>query len=35
MNDPHEAGRDSARPEAVAKRHKLGKRTARENIADL
>jgi acetyl-CoA carboxylase carboxyltransferase component len=35
MTDPHEAGRDSARPEAVAKRHKLGKRTARENIADL
>jgi acetyl-CoA carboxylase carboxyltransferase component len=26
---------DSARPEAVAKRHALGLRTARENIADL
>ncbi|MDA3623914.1 ATP-grasp domain-containing protein [Saccharopolyspora sp. WRP15-2] len=26
---------DSARPEAVAKRHKLGRRTARENISDL
>ncbi|MDI2027723.1 carboxyl transferase domain-containing protein [Saccharopolyspora sp. TS4A08] len=27
--------RDSARPEAVAKRHRIGRRTARENIADL
>lgn len=27
--------RDAARPEAVAKRHALGLRTARENIADL
>lgn len=26
---------DAARPEAVAKRHRLGRRTARENIADL
>ncbi|TDD07645.1 ATP-grasp domain-containing protein [Saccharopolyspora terrae] len=26
---------DSARPEAVAKRHRLGRRTARENIGDL
>jgi acetyl/propionyl-CoA carboxylase alpha subunit len=26
---------DALRPEAVAKRHKLGSRTARENIADL
>jgi acetyl/propionyl-CoA carboxylase alpha subunit len=26
---------DAQRPEAVAKRHKLGQRTARENIADL
>lgn len=34
-HDPHDAGRDSARPDAVAKRHSLGKRTARENIADL
>ncbi len=29
------ATKDSARPEAVAKRHALGLRTARENIADL
>lgn len=29
------AGRDEARPEAVAKRHRLGRRTARENINDL
>ncbi len=29
------AGHDESRPEAVAKRHKLGYRTARENIADL
>ena len=28
-------GRDEGRPEAVAKRHKLGMRTARENLADL
>jgi acetyl/propionyl-CoA carboxylase alpha subunit/acetyl-CoA carboxylase carboxyltransferase component len=26
---------DEARPDAVAKRHKIGRRTARENIADL
>ena len=26
---------DDARPEAVAKRHALGRRTARENLADL
>ncbi|WP_194814157.1 carboxyl transferase domain-containing protein [Nocardia sp. XZ_19_385] len=31
----HRAGQDDARPEAVAKRHRLGRRTARENIADL
>lgn len=31
----HALGRDENRPEAVAKRHRLGKRTARENIADL
>ncbi|GAB3680787.1 hypothetical protein GCM10027589_50900 [Actinocorallia lasiicapitis] len=31
----HELGLDPARPEAVAKRHALGRRTARENIADL
>ncbi|OWU85519.1 carbamoyl-phosphate synthase large subunit [Oceanicola sp. 22II-s10i] len=28
-------GQDAARPDKVAKRHKLGQRTARENIADL
>ncbi|MGX1776587.1 carboxyl transferase domain-containing protein [Nocardia brasiliensis] len=33
--DRHRVGRDEARPEAVAKRHRLGRRTARENIADL
>ncbi|WP_051871443.1 carboxyl transferase domain-containing protein [Streptomyces sclerotialus] len=31
----HAAGLDAQRPEAVAKRHTLGRRTARENIADL
>lgn len=31
----HLAGLDAARPEAVAKRHARGHRTARENIADL
>ncbi|WP_328595212.1 carboxyl transferase domain-containing protein [Actinomadura macrotermitis] len=31
----HETGLDAARPEAVAKRHARGLRTARENIADL
>ncbi|MBF6175855.1 acetyl-CoA carboxylase family protein [Nocardia blacklockiae] len=31
----HEIGTDAARPDAVAKRHRLGRRTARENIADL
>ncbi|MBJ8345443.1 carboxyl transferase domain-containing protein [Antrihabitans sp. YC2-6] len=31
----HEAALDPARPEAVAKRRKLARRTARENIADL
>ncbi len=31
----HRLTQDEARPEAVAKRHKLGMRTARENIADL
>ncbi|MBO0854524.1 MAG: ATP-grasp domain-containing protein [Nocardia sp.] len=31
----HEATTDQARPDAVAKRHRLGRRTARENIADL
>lgn len=31
----HAAGADSARPDAVAKRHARGQRTARENLADL
>ncbi|MFF2083334.1 carboxyl transferase domain-containing protein [Nocardia sp. NPDC058176] len=31
----HRVGQDAARPEAVAKRHRLHRRTARENIADL
>jgi acetyl/propionyl-CoA carboxylase alpha subunit len=31
----HEIGLDAARPEAVAKRHARGRRTARENIDDL
>ncbi len=31
----HEIGLDPARPEAVARRHERGRRTARENLADL
>jgi len=31
----HAIGLDEARPEAVAKRHEQGRRTARENLADL
>ncbi len=31
----HALGLDDARPEAVAKRHDAGRRTARENLADL
>jgi acetyl/propionyl-CoA carboxylase alpha subunit/acetyl-CoA carboxylase carboxyltransferase component len=31
----HAAGRDEARPEAVARRRRTGQRTIRENIADL
>ena len=31
----HEGGLDAARPEAVAKRRRRGRRTARENVADL
>ena len=31
----HQMTRDAARPEAVAKRHASGGRTARENVADL
>lgn len=33
--DHHAYGYDENRPEAVAKRHKTGQRTARENILDL
>jgi acetyl-CoA carboxylase carboxyltransferase component len=33
--DRHALLLDAARPDAVARRHKLGQRTARENIADL
>lgn len=33
--DRHALTRDEARPQAAAKRHALGMRTARENIADL
>lgn len=35
MTKAHDPTLDNARPEAVAKRHDRGKRTARENIADL
>ncbi|WP_425465876.1 carboxyl transferase domain-containing protein [Nocardia bhagyanarayanae] len=35
VQERHRVGLDAARPEAVAKRHRLGRRTARENIADL
>jgi acetyl-CoA carboxylase carboxyltransferase component len=33
--DRHALTRDEARPEAVQKRHEKGRRTARENLADL
>jgi pyruvate/2-oxoglutarate dehydrogenase complex dihydrolipoamide acyltransferase (E2) component len=33
--DRHHGGTDDGRPEAVARRHAAGKRTARENVADL
>jgi len=33
--DRHALGLDDARPDAVAKRHDRGRRTARENLADL
>jgi acetyl-CoA carboxylase carboxyltransferase component len=33
--DQHARGLDAARPDAVARRHAAGKRTTRENIADL
>jgi acetyl-CoA carboxylase carboxyltransferase component len=35
VRDRHRLTRDEARPEAVAKRHEQGRRTARENLADL
>ncbi|MDV7269208.1 biotin/lipoyl-containing protein, partial [Rhodococcus oxybenzonivorans] len=35
IRDRHEAGLDAARPQASARRHVAGKRTARENLADL
>ncbi len=35
VNTRHGFGLDKNRPEAVAKRHAKGKRTARENLADL
>lgn len=35
MREQHALGEDAARPDAVAKRHSKGKRTARENISDL
>jgi acetyl-CoA carboxylase carboxyltransferase component len=31
----HELGLDEARPDAIARRHEQGRRTARENLADL
>jgi acetyl-CoA carboxylase carboxyltransferase component/biotin carboxyl carrier protein len=35
VRERHELGLDAARPESVAKRHERGRRTARENLADL
>ncbi|MFE9319595.1 carboxyl transferase domain-containing protein [Nocardia sp. NPDC052278] len=35
VRERHRIGLDAGRPAAVAKRHELGRRTARENIADL
>ncbi|MEU8898200.1 carboxyl transferase domain-containing protein [Nocardia sp. NPDC048505] len=35
VRERHHVGLDAGRAEAVAKRHRLGRRTARENIADL
>jgi acetyl-CoA carboxylase carboxyltransferase component len=35
VNERHEVGRDAGRPDVVAKRHERGRRTARENLADL
>src|SRR5208283_3241983 len=35
VRERHEVGLDAARPEAVAARRERGRRTARENLADL
>ena len=35
VRERHEVGLDAARPEAVAKRREQGRRTARENLAEL
>ncbi|WP_194835974.1 carboxyl transferase domain-containing protein [Nocardia sp. XZ_19_369] len=35
VRDRHRVTLDESRPDAVAKRHRLGRRTARENITDL
>jgi acetyl-CoA carboxylase carboxyltransferase component len=35
VRERHEIGLDAARPEAIARRHERGRRTARENLADL
>ena len=35
VRERHAIGLDPARPEAVARRHERGRRTARENLADL
>ena len=35
VRERHATGLDAARPEAVAKRHERGRRTARENLAEL
>ncbi len=35
VRERHEVGLDAARPDAVAKRHEHGRRTARENLEDL
>jgi acetyl-CoA carboxylase carboxyltransferase component len=35
VRERHALGLDAARPQAVARRRKLGRRTARENLADL
>jgi len=35
VRERHESGLDAARAEAVARRHERGRRTARENLADL